>query len=448
MAISKNKRKLLIIFGSAILAVNLVLTILWFAIPWVFTYLGVPEDTIRRGKYTGYDAVVVTSNTSNKTLDELDSYHINYYEYKKGRILFGDGGIINEKDIHNEPKIYLCDGDYETELGSFIDYSGKYPLTICGAGEKETLIIGGSKLYSNSATGIKITAGKDKKLKNSVIKDLSIEGFGFGIELKHTDKTEITNVNIKENHYSGIVFENSDNSNLTNCIFEENGNPKTDDIGYGISLLYESKNNTINAVYKNNGNNNAIDFPENYLKDMPDNNTLKLDKKYTLNVEKVPVRNSKEEAQNAKPTSKSQRFEIENARIDNTGAVLSNSTEKVQKYSGSGWIFLFNTKISLDIDVKEAGKYRIFVVGTSDDGNNKCDFFQVNGGTKYLTSFLGKNKGVWQTCQPGEEYYENDELHPVTPTDGFELKAGKNTIDITANWGYCAYDAVIIEKIG
>ena len=47
-----------------------------------------------------------------------------------------------------------------------------------------------------------------------------------------------------------------------------------------------------------------------------------------------------------------------------------------------------------------------------------------------LLHSLNENKGVWQTCQPGEEYYENDELHPVTPTDGFELKAGKNTIDI------------------
>ena len=44
---------------------------------------------------------------------------------------------------------------------------------------------------------------------------------------------------------------------------------------------------------------------------------------------------------------------LQKANIDNRGAVLSSNTEKVQKYSGSGWVFLFNTKISLDIDVKE-----------------------------------------------------------------------------------------------
>ena len=448
MALSKGKKRLFLIVASVVLATVILMAILWFVCPWIFTNFGVPQDMIRCGKYTGYDIVVVAPDTDDSVLSELDSLHINYVEYKKGRVLFGDGGLITESYIHKEPKIYLCAGEYDAELGNFISYSGKYPITICGDGSNKTVILGGSKLYSNNGTAIEIKGKKNNTLNNSLIQDISVNAFGFGINLKYADSTVIKNVIIKENHNCGLTFENTDNCKVSECSFEKNGNPETSDIGYGISFLYNSRDNEIKAEYKNNANNNAIDFPERYNKDLPDNNLLKLNKTYNLKDESIPIRDIKEEAQNAKPTVNSKRFEIEKAKIDNTGAVLSTSTENVKQFSGSGWVFLFNTKISLDINVEESGNYRIFVVGTSDDGNNKCDYFQVNGGTKYLTSFLGKQKGEWQICQPGEEYWENDELHPAVLTNGFELKAGKNTIDITANWGYCAYDAVIIEKIG
>ena len=89
----------------------------------------------------------------------------------------------------------------------------------------------------------------------------------------------------------------------------------------------------------------------------------------------------------------------------------------------------------------------MYVVGASDDGNNKCDYIQITEGTKYLTSFLGKNQGKWQLSQPGTEKWENDELHPQTPTDGFTFKEGQNEILITANWGYCMYDSIILEPV-
>lgn len=441
-----NKRKPIIIAVAACVFL-LLLVLSWLLFPGLYKRLGVPQDIFPCGKYTGYDVVVVAKNTPDEVVAELEKYQIDYIEYKAGRILLGDGGMIDETVFHGEPKIYLCSGEYEAELGNFIRYTGKEPLTIHGDKDGKTVIAGGSKLYASDADGICIAGTLEQTLEQSVIENVAVEGFGCGVRLKYADKTVLRQVTFKENHENGLLFENTSDCDVSDCIFEENGNPLTDDIGYGICLLYNSRNNVVNAVYKNNGNQNAVDFPARPEKELPEDNTLNLKQEYDIKPSFVPVRDSKEEAQIAKPTSKAQRFELEKAKIDNTGAVFSDSTQNVEKFSGSGWVFLFNTKITLDFNVKEAGNYRIYVIGTSDDGNNKCDFFQVNGGEKYLTSFMGKSKGVWQTCQPGTESWENDELHPTALTDGFELKAGKNRIEITANWGYCCYDAILVEKI-
>lgn len=441
-----NKRKPIIIAVAACVFL-LLLVLSWLLFPGLYKRLGVPQDIFSCGKYTGYDVVVVAKNTPDEVVAELEKYQIDYIEYKAGRILLGDGGMIDETVFHGEPKIYLCSGEYEAELGNFIRYTGKEPLTIHGDKDGKTVIAGGSKLYASDADGICIAGTLEQTLEQSVIENVTVEGFGCGVRLKYADKTVLRQVTFKENHENGLLFENTSDCDVSDCIFEENGNPLTDDIGYGICLLYNSRNNVVNAVYKNNGNQNAVDFPSRPEKELPEDNTLNLKQEYDIKPNFVPVRDSKEEAQIAKPTSKAQRFELEKAKIDNTGAVFSDSTQNVEKFSGSGWVFLFNTKITLDFNVKEAGNYRIYVIGTSDDGNNKCDFFQVNGGEKYLTSFMGKSKGVWQTCQPGTESWENDELHPTALTDGFELKAGKNRIEITANWGYCCYDAILVEKI-
>lgn len=448
MSLSKNGKKILLVILASVVALSVIVAVLWFAFPWLFKYIGIPQDMIKCGKYTGYDVVVVAPNTADTVLDELDSLHIDYIEYEKGRMLVGDGGIVSDDLIHKNLKIYLCAGKYDAQIGNFIVYNGDYSLTVSGDGINKTVITGGSRLYESNGTAISVIGKSSEVSYKSLVENLSITGFDFGIKLKYADKTEIKNVDLNGNHSTAILFENTNDCKIQKCNIENNGNPETDDTGYGISFLYSSKNNVIDADYKNNGNKNAVDFPERGEKELPDNNIINLKMTYDLKDSSKPIRDAKEEAQNAKPTAVSKRFEIENGRIDNTGAVLSTSTQNVKKFSGSAWVFLFNTKISLDINVEEAGNYRIFVVGTSDDGNNKCDYIQINGGTKYLTSFLGKQKGEWQTCQPGTEYWENDELHPIVPTNGFELKEGKNTIDITANWGYCCYDAVIIEKIG
>lgn len=442
-----SKKRKTIYIALAIGVVVLLLVLSWFLFPGLYKLLGVPQDMFSCGKYTGYDVIVAAKNTPKEQVEELKKYQIDYIEYKSGRILLGEGGMIEEKRFHGEPKIYLCEGTYEAELGSFIHYAGEKPLTVHGEGEDKTELVGGSRLYENNAEGIYISGTEKQVLSKSVVEGMTIEGFGCGVKLKYADKTTLRKVTFKKNHANGLLFENTSDCNASDCLFEENGNPLTDDIGYGICLLYNSKNNVINGVYKNNGNGNAVDFPARPEKELPEDNELKLTMEYDIAPNFAPVRDKAEEAQNAKPTSNARRYELEDAIIDNKGAVFSNSTERVKPFSGKGWVFLFNTKIILNFDVEEAGNYRIYVIGTSDDGNNKCDYFQVNDGEKYLTSFMGSQKGEWQTCQPGTESWENDELHPTVLTNGFELNAGRNRIEITANWGYCCYDSIIVEKI-
>ena len=116
--------------------------------------------------------------------------------------------------------------------------------------------------------------------------------------------------------------------------------------------------------------------------------------------------------------------------------------------SAGKYVFLFDGTLTMRINVPQAGNYRLFIVGGSDDGNNKCDYIQVNGGPTYLTSYLGKYRGEWALSQPGTEAWMNNELVPQTPAEGFQLNEGENVITVTANWGYSAYDCIYIEKIG
>lgn len=48
------------------------------------------------------------------------------------------------------------------------------------------------------------------------------------------------------------------------------------------------------------------------------------------------------------------------------------------------------------------------------------------------------------SCQPGTEDYLDGKLAPKAPENGYALKAGKNTIEISANWGYSCYDAIVV----
>ncbi|MDE6168466.1 MAG: hypothetical protein K2G28_08425, partial [Acetatifactor sp.] len=78
---------------------------------------------------------------------------------------------------------------------------------------------------------------------------------------------------------------------------------------------------------------------------------------------------------------------------------------------------------------------------------NKCDKFSINGGQEYLTSFPWQGEAAWQLSQPGLEVWTNNVLTPEAPVEGFWFNEGENMITVTANWGYCCYDCVYLDKI-
>ena len=401
------------------------------------------------GKYTGYNYVVIAKDTPDEIKDELSSFEITPVMYVKGRVLVGISGIITYADLNDESKIYLCEGTYSAEFGGFVNVDGRISLTVTGDGKDKTVITAGTTLYSNDDAAFNFSAVSNRLIKNCVVENLKIENFEYGIRINYGENITVKNVVITQNGFAGVFLERAYKCNIENCEISLNGDPEGMDTGYGMSVLYDSNGNKItNTTYKNNANKNAIDFLKRGEIELPENNTVNMSMIYDIKRQDKPIKDPLEEAQNAKPTAKSIKFECEKGVVDGTGAVVSTSTEKVQKYSGTGWIFLFNTKITINVDVAVAGKYRLFIAGTSDDGNNKCDYVQINGGPKYLTSYLGKNKGQWTLSQPGTENWENNELHPIVQTGGFEFQKGKNVIEITANWGYCAYDYIVLEPIG
>ncbi|MDR1132258.1 MAG: right-handed parallel beta-helix repeat-containing protein [Oscillospiraceae bacterium] len=396
-----------------------------------------------RGIYADYDVVVTARNTPGSVLTELKKQRITPVQYEKGRVLYGNGGLISEDMLDEDPAIYICEGEYSAELAPFIAWSGETALVIRGAGRDKTVVEGGTSLYRSGSAGIQLSGNT-----GSVIEDLSVCAFERGISLENSAGVTVRNTLISLCHYAGAELLSAVGCVFDETDFVENGDPLGMDYGYGLSLDKASRGNTArNGRYKNNANKNAVDFFGRVNEAEAPENTLTLEFEYDINRVETTVADPEQEAENAKPTEAALRFELETAVLDQKGAVFSRSTERVGQFSGPGWVFLFNTKIVMTIDVPEAGSYRIFVVGASDDGNDKCDYFQLNGGTKYLTSYLGKNKGVWQTGQPGTETWENSELHPTPLINGFELNKGANTIVITANWGYCAYDSIILEPI-
>lgn len=436
------------VVGGAVLAAAVMIALLIWILSGDVEGTGNRRDTVDKGKYTGYDIVVVAKNTPEAVRSELSAYQITPVEYEKDRLLVGPGGLILPDQLDADPKIYLCEGTYNAGLGGFIKITENLPLVVTGDGKDKTIITGGTNLYQNGAAAIELSAANQSRIYDAVIENLQISKFEYGIRVTYGESIQIRNVAVLENNFIGILLERAYNCSIQDSEICLNGSPNDMDLGYGLSILFDSQGNTTsNVEYKNNANQNAIDFFERGETDTLKNNTIRMNMIYDLKRTDVQIKDPVEEAQNAKPTAKALRFECENGQVDNVGAVVTTSTQKVKKYQGSGYVFLFNTKITMYVDVPKAGRYRVFVVGTSDDGNNKCDYFQVNGGEKYLTSYLGSSKGEWKLSQPGTEFWENNELHPIAPTDGFEFKAGTNVIEITANWGYCAYDSVILEPI-
>ena len=397
-----------------------------------------------RGRFTGYTHVVVASDTPDETLAELEQYGIQPIVYEDDDTLFAPGNPWYLAKMGEASKIYLCEGTYELENGSFMILDAETPVTVSGEGKEKTRIVGSSDTRENKAAAFHILSGEDNPVTGAVIENLSISGFEYGVRVEYGREIGLKNLNIEKNYFVGVSLENAQDCVITDCDLVENGRPDGADTGYGLSILYASTGNTGSGnQYKNNANKNAVDFLERGKETEPPGNSIALEKVYDLDRTEKPI----QDPDNIQPTENAIRVEMETGEIDGKGAVILDKAEKVDPFTGDGYVFLFNTTIRLKVDVPETGNYRLFIVGTSDDGNNKCDYVQVNGGDKYLTSYLGKNQGEWTYSQPGTEVWENNELHPKAPDDGFALQAGENEILITANWGYCCYDAVILEPI-
>ena len=398
-----------------------------------------------RGRFTGYTHVVVAADTPEETLAELEQYGIKPIEYDEGDSLFAPGNPWYLDQLGPKSRVYLCEGTYELENGPFMTMDAGTPVTVSGEGKEKTRIVGSSRVRENKSAAFHFIAGRNAPVVGAVVENLSISGFEYGVRIENGREIALKGLNIQRNLFVGVSLENATDCMISDCDFVENGRPDGADTGYGLSLLYASTGNTGSGnTYKNNANKNAVDFLERGGDQIdPPGNSIALDRVYDLDRTDKPI----QDPDNIQPTENAIRIEMETGKIDGKGAVLVNKAENVEPFTGDGYVFLFNTTISLTVEVPKAGNYRVFVVGTSDDGNNKCDYVQINGGDKYLTSYLGKNQGQWTYSQPGTEVWENNELHPKAPKDGFVFKEGTNEILITANWGYCCYDAVILEPI-
>ncbi|MDD4413089.1 MAG: hypothetical protein PHR14_00845 [Oscillospiraceae bacterium] len=172
------------------------------------------------------------------------------------------------------------------------------------------------------------------------------------------------------------------------------------------------------------------------------------DKKQVVNMEKLLIARAgiMALAANKDASKGTLRYELEEGKLTgNTSVVTEKSV--FSNYSGSGYVFLFDQKMSMDIFVPSAGRYYVYVVSGATENGGKCDFVSINGGEKLLVSTPAGSKGKWIVSQPGTEAWENNVLKPVAPSNGFALNAGKNTIEISANWGYNAYDSVILVPL-
>lgn len=393
------------------------------------------------GSYAAYDIVFVSWDTPREVLDELAAQGVEPVEYTSGAAVTPATPGLSAK-----PAVYLCEGTYEADLGSFIRADGSMPLTVTGAGADKTVIIGGGGLRNNVGAAIDLAGSEAAPVAGVAVQGLTLQGFAYGARVRHGSSVTFKEVVFSQNLLAGISFESTTGCTVQDCVIEENGKPYTDDTGYGISLQYGSNGIAGSGnTYRNNANGNIVDYPGPQDSLLPVGNSIELATEYTLVREVKPVVDPIEAAMNAKPGEDDLLYELESAVL--TGAAVSTSTAKVEAYSGGGYVFLFDGSITLTVDLPRAGRYRLLVVGTPDEGNNKCDYVQVNDGPRYLTSFLGRKQGQWQTSQPGTENWVNNTLMPQPPLDGWEFNEGVNTITITANWGYCAYDCIYLQEI-
>ncbi|MDR1131431.1 MAG: hypothetical protein LBL15_03325 [Oscillospiraceae bacterium] len=113
--------------------------------------------------------------------------------------------------------------------------------------------------------------------------------------------------------------------------------------------------------------------------------------------------------------------------------------------SGAGYQELLNGSFELTVFVPAAGNYFVETASMRTDANSKCDYFKVNNGTNYLISTPDTvPANTWHVSGPGRENWENGYVVPLPPVGGITFLAGRNTVTISANWGYCAYDYILL----
>lgn len=389
--------------------------------------------------YAAYTMVVTAWDTPGEVIEELKSLGVEYTEYYDGSLLlWEETAALGEK-----ASIYLCEGTYEVDAGDFIQADGTNEVLIQGAGADKTVIRAYSGIRVNRGAAVNITGEGGETV---TVKDLSVSGFEVGIQIRDAKGVTLDNLFLTQNRFAGIRLVRAADCRINRCLIQENGEPERGDAGYGLMLDAECYGNSGSGNgYLNNGNRNAVDCPSLWSGYTDNGNEILLAEDYTLAAGTKTLRDPAIESQNARPGADSLRFEAEEGGYYGAAIV---SGGKMPEASGGTYAVLHDGALFFRVNVPEEGYYRLFVVGGSDDGNSKCDKVSVNGGTEYLVSFPWQGEMQWQLSQPGLETWKDDVLTPEPPAEGFWFNEGENMITVAANWGYCAYDCVYLEKIG
>lgn len=134
-------------------------------------------------------------------------------------------------------------------------------------------------------------------------------------------------------------------------------------------------------------------------------------------------------------------YELEDGQLFGNTAV--GTDEKAYgSYTGGGYAYLFDNSMRCEVYVPDTQTYDLYLRGGREPESDKCDYVRVNG-QEFLTAIPAGAK-EWQTAAVGLEAYEDGKPKAAMPVGGIWLYKGWNQVDICANWGYCAYDALIV----
>ncbi|MBD5102028.1 MAG: hypothetical protein HDT27_04895, partial [Subdoligranulum sp.] len=136
-------------------------------------------------------------------------------------------------------------------------------------------------------------------------------------------------------------------------------------------------------------------------------------------------------------------YELEEDGVMRGNSCTSTSREVYSEYSGSGYVFIFDAAMEMDVFVPRTRTYNMWLMAGSNPTDDKCDYVWVNQGDRYLVA-ASAQANLWKRAVIGVEGYENGKVSPKFPEGGILLNEGQNLFEIVANWGYSAYDALIL----